>query len=173
MIGLVIREGAGEACADLAALEVACFDIPWSADAVRALIADGLTRAWIAEAGGRVRGAALLRVVAGEGELLRIAVHPDDRRLGVGRALVRAVLSVAADACPLGVHLEVRASNVAARHLYAREGFVDHGRRRDYYQAPREDAVLMHWRPAGQAHPVAAADGEMPPPRAENSALRG
>ena len=90
----------------------------------------------------------MLRVVAGEGELLRIAVHPDTRRQGVGRALLRAVLSAVADACPLGVFLEVRASNVAARHLYAREGFVEHGRRRDYYHAPREDAILMHWRPA-------------------------
>lgn len=150
MTDLAIREVGPEASAVLAALEVTSFEVPWSADAVHALLADGPTRAWVAAVGERVLGAALLRVVAGEGELLRIAVHPDDRLGGVGRALLRGVLSVASDACPHGVHLEVRASNVAARHLYAREGFVDHGRRRDYYQSPREDAVLMHWRPAGR-----------------------
>jgi ribosomal-protein-alanine N-acetyltransferase len=90
---------------------------------------------------------ALLRVVAGEGELLRIAVHPEVRQQGVGGALLTAVLSAIADACPLGVFLEVRAANVAARRLYARAGFIESGRRRDYYQAPREDAIVLHWRP--------------------------
>ena len=84
-----------------------------------------------------------------EAEILRIAVLAEMRRQGVGRMLLGALLSAIADACPLGVYLEVRASNVAARRLYAREGFVETGRRRDYYQEPREDAILMHWRPAG------------------------
>lgn len=160
MTGLVVREAGPEACDALATLEAASFDVPWSADALGELLADGLTRAWVGEAAGGLCGAGLLRVVAGEGELLRIAVHPADRRHGVGRALLRAILSAAADACPYGIHLEVRASNVAARHLYARQGFVDHGRRRDYYQAPREDAVLMHWRPAGRVAGAAELAGE-------------
>ena len=148
---IVIREVDGEACEALATLEAASFDVPWSADAVRALLADGLTRGWVARVSGRVVGGALVRVVAGEGELLRIAVHPEAQRQGVGSALLGAVLSAVADACPIGVHLEVRAANVAARRLYARHGFVDHGLRRDYYQAPREDAILMYWRGAGTA----------------------
>ena len=146
---LMVRESGSEMCPAFAALESVCFDVPWSIASVRALLDDGLTRVWEARTSSTIVGAALLRVVAGEGELLRIAVHPDTRRQGVGRALLRAVLSAVADACPLGVFLEVRASNVAARRLYAREGFVEHGRRRDYYDAPREDAILMHWRPGG------------------------
>ncbi len=147
----VIREAGLEASGALAELEAASFDLPWSVDSVRALLGDGLTRAWVARVSGRIVGSALLRVVAGEGELLRIAVAPEARRRGVGRALLSVVVSEAADLCPQGIYLEVRASNVAARHLYAREGFVDHGRRRNYYQSPREDAVLMRWRPAGRA----------------------
>jgi [ribosomal protein S18]-alanine N-acetyltransferase len=147
--GVVVREAAAEQQEALAALEASSFDVPWSADAIRALLDDGLTRAWVAVVAGAVVGAALVRVVAGEGELLRIAVHPAARRQGIAHALLGVVLSASADACPLGIHLEVRASNVAARHLYARQGFIDHGRRRDYYQAPKEDAILMHWRPAG------------------------
>lgn len=147
---LQVVEEVGPAAAEaLACLDATSFDVPWTTAAMRALLEDGLTRAWVVrDAGGGLAGAALLRLVAGEGELLRIAVSPEARRQGIARMLLRALLSVAADACPHGVHLEVRASNVAARHLYAREGFVDHGRRRDYYQAPREDAILMHWRPA-------------------------
>ena len=144
---VVVREAGSEAAGALADLELASFDVPWSAEALRELIDDGLTRVWLALEGGLVVGGALARVVAGEAEVLRIAVRPAHRRHGVGRQLLRHVLSALADACPEGIHLEVRASNVAARHLYAREGFVEQGRRRDYYQAPREDAVLMHWRP--------------------------
>lgn len=148
--GVVVREAGQEACSALAAVDASSFDVPWSVEAIRALFDGGLTRAWLARASGDVVGGALLRVVAGEGELLRIAVRPPARGRGVGRALLGVVLSAGADACPLGVHLEVRASNVAARHLYAGQGFVDHGRRRNYYEAPREDAILMHWRPAGR-----------------------
>ena len=144
---VLVGEAGSEASAAVAALEGDCFDVPWSTAAVRSLLGDGLTRVWEARTAQAVVGTALLRIVAGEGELLRIAVHPDARRRGVGRALLQVVLSAAADACPLGVYLEVRASNVAARRLYERAGFVDNGWRRDYYQAPREDAILMHWRP--------------------------
>lgn len=147
--GVVVREAGVEASDALAELESVSFEVPWSAAAIRALLQDAHTRAWLARTAGRVVGGVVIRVVAGEAELLRITVHPDARRRGIGHALLGVVLSAIADACPHGVYLEVRASNVAARHLYGRHGFVDHGRRRDYYQAPREDAVLMHWRPAG------------------------
>ena len=148
---VLVRESGSESCPAVAALERASFDVPWSITSVRALLDDGLTRVWEARTSSTIVGVALLRIVAGEGELLRIAVHPDARRQGVGRALLRAVLSAVADACPLGVFLEVRASNVAGRCLYAREGFVESGRRRNYYDAPREDAILMQWRPVGAA----------------------
>ena len=150
----IVRESGPGASAVVAALEIASFDAPWTDAAVRTLLDGGLTRVWEARMSDAVVGAALLRVVAGEGELLRIAVHPDVRRQGVGRILLRGVLSAIADACPLGVYLEVRASNVAARQLYARAGFVESGRRRDYYEGPREDAILMHWQPV-----MPASDG--------------
>ena len=148
---VTVRETGAEDGPAIAALESVCFDAPWSIAAVRSLLDDGLTRVWVARTSSEIAGAAMLRIVAGEGELLRIAVHPSVQRQGVGRALLRVVMSAVADACPLGVYLEVRASNVAARQLYAREGFVEGGRRRDYYEAPREDAILMHWRPAAEA----------------------
>lgn len=147
--GIVVREAGPEVCASLAEVEADAFDIPWSAEALRTLLDDGLTRVWVARRDARIVGGALLRVVAGEGELLRIAVRRDARQSGIGHALLAVLLAAAAECCPHGVHLEVRASNVAARHLYARHGLVDHGRRRNYYRAPTEDAILMHWRPAG------------------------
>ena len=143
---VAIVEAAGPGAAQaLATLEAACFDSPWSGEALRVMLEDGLTRAWLASVDGAIVAAALLRVVAGEGELLRIAVQPAWRRHGLGRALLRSIQSAVADACPLGVHLEVRASNTAARQLYSSVGFIERGTRRGYYQGPVEDAILLHW----------------------------
>lgn len=142
---LIVERADASLAGSIAAIEAAVFDRPWDVAALRALIDGGLTHAYVARQAGEVVGVALLRVVAGEGELLRIAVAPGQRRRGIGARVLHDVLSVAADACPLGVHLEVRASNDAARRLYAGAGFVETGRRRDYYELPIEDAILMHW----------------------------
>lgn len=82
-------------------------------------------------------------VVAGEVQILEVAVHPSVRRRGLGRALVRAAL----DRSPAGeAALEVRASNEAAIGLYRGMGFKEVGVRKGYY-ADGEDAVLMNYVP--------------------------
>ncbi len=151
---IVVRAVGREGATTLARIEAAAFDVPWTAGELEAMLDDGLTCAWVASRGAVPLGGALVRVVAGEGEILRIAVAPASRRQGIGGRLLRTLMSAIADACMEGVYLEVRASNAAARGLYARAGFVECGRRRDYYAAPCEDAVLMRWRPStmGRAH---------------------
>ena len=87
----------------------------------------------IAWSGNRPVGFALARAVAGEAELLLLAIRPAARRSGIGTALLR---SIAADAHERGadvLHLEVRANNEAVR-LYRNEGFKKIGERRDYYR---------------------------------------
>ena len=87
--------------------------------------------------------------VADEAELGNLAVVPDQRGRGIGEALLRAFLATVDAAPPLpAVYLEVRASNMAAQRLYARAGFVPAGVRRDYYEHPREDALVLR-RPPG------------------------
>jgi ribosomal-protein-alanine N-acetyltransferase len=92
-------------------------------------------------------GAFLLgRVVAGEAELLTIAVHPDQRRAGLGGALVGAFLTEAAARGGESAFLEVAEGNAAARALYAACGFAPAGRRRGYYHRPdgaSEDALIL------------------------------
>lgn len=78
-------------------------------------------------------GFALARRIAGEAELLLLAVAPSFRRQGVGGALLRAVIAEARDGDCLKLHLEVRASNPAAT-LYAGHGFEKVGERRGYYK---------------------------------------
>lgn len=92
----------------------------------------------LVERDSRVIGFALSRATLDDGELLLIAVHPDARGKGVGRALLRAV---AEDAKARGVvrfNLEVRANNPATA-LYFAEGFVKIGERRNYYSGSSGD----------------------------------
>ena len=148
-----VRRVGSEAAPTLAALEAASLDGPWTADALRRLLDDGFTHAFVAYLRDQAVGSAVVRVVAGEGELLRMAVRPRWRRHGIGRRILRSIASAVGDACAEGIHLEVRESNVAARALYTGAGFRECGRRRDYYTAPREDAILMRWRPPAAEQP--------------------
>ena len=82
-------------------------------------------------------------VVFEQVQVQNIAVHPEHRRRGLGRHLLGRILDEARAKGCRSVVLEVRASNTPARRLYTSLGFRTVGRREDYYQSPREDAVLM------------------------------
>ena len=86
-----------------------------------------------AEAGDRTLGFALSRLLMDEAELLLLAVEPDARCHGVGRALIERTIAVAADKGAHRLLLEVRDGN-QARDLYNDAGFDEIGRRRDYYR---------------------------------------
>jgi ribosomal-protein-alanine N-acetyltransferase len=99
--------------------------------------------AMAAESGGSVVGFAVAVLVAGEAEIESIAVASGHQRQGIGALLLDALLDALQAAGALAIGLEVRESNRAAAALYARAGFREVGRRRDYYRDPAEDAVLM------------------------------
>ena len=87
-------------------------------------------------------GYAGLHVVLDEGYIDNVAILPDCRRQGIARRLVE-VFCRFGEAKLAFLTLEVRASNEAAISLYERLGFLPEGRRTDYYQKPKEDALLM------------------------------
>lgn len=78
-------------------------------------------------------GFSLSRSIAGEAELLLIAIHPDHRRRGVGQLLLDHFLEAAQSAGAIRLHLEVRDGNPAIA-MYRRAGFTPAGRRRKYYR---------------------------------------
>jgi len=98
----------------------------------------------VAEDGGEIVGFAMTTRQPDEVHLLDIAVAASRRRRGVARQLLAglAVLAMADGACAMT--LEVRTSNHAARSLYARVGFVDHGVRPGYYRDGEDAAILWH-----------------------------
>ena len=124
---------------EAAALERVCFSDPWS----RNMLAEELDNALAAflaalDGTGAVVGYAGLQVVLDEGYILNIAVRPDCRRQQIA-----SFINFAQGNRLSFLTLEVRASNAPAIALYERWGFAEAGRRRNYNEHPREDAVIM------------------------------
>ena len=127
----------------LAALERACFSHPWS----EAMLAEELyndNASLVAAEGedGTVLGYGMVRAVLDEGCLERIAVVPAYRRQGVAEELLSAFLRFG-QAHLAFLTLEVRPSNAAAIALYESFGFRQAGRRKNYYDLPKEDALIL------------------------------
>ena len=110
-------------------------------------VAEGGMEGWVAEiddaAGLSVAGFIVARRVAGDLEVLNLAVAPARRRHGVGAELLNAVLAWGATFAAEKTFLEVRVSNLAAIRFYERYEFEVTGRRPRYYTAPIEDALVL------------------------------
>ena len=101
---------------------------------------------------GRIVGYACCWHLYEELKINNLAVRPDRRGSGVGRAILRCVIDQGRRAgCRIAL-LEVRPSNAAARALYESEGFVQIGRRKNYYREEREDALVLAFE-LGRAEP--------------------
>ena len=124
-------------------IERECFSRPWTAEQLRSQMRDAQHEFIAAVDGGRVLGYVGLMYVLDEGYISNVAVHPEARRQGIGNALIDALASKAAALELAFLTLEVRESNAPAIALYAKHGFHPVGKRKNYYDAPKEDAVLM------------------------------
>ena len=128
----------------VAALERICFSDPWSRQLLAAELDNDLSAFLVAlDDEGEVAGYAGLQVVLDEGTVTDIAVRPDCRRRGVASQLLQVFLDFARGNRLAFLTLEVRASNYDAIALYGSRGFRSAGRRKNYYEHPREDALLM------------------------------
>ena len=162
--GVVIRAMQEADLPAVNAIEQGSYSVPWSDVTFRGLLRRRDAELLVAERAERVVGYIVFWQVLDQGELGNVAVSRDARRNGVARQLIAALMERAA---ARGVHelfLEVRPSNHGARQLYESFGFVPVGQRRNYYQEPVEDAVVMRvllQRPAhsGWHSPMAGADG--------------
>ena len=129
---------------ELVELERICFSTPWS----RNMLAEELDNACSAflvavDANDKVVGYAGLQVVLDEGYIANVAVFPEYRRQGIAGQLLQVFMNFAEANRLAFLTLEVRASNQAAIALYESRGFLEVGRRKNYYEHPREDAIIM------------------------------
>lgn len=127
----------------IAELEKRCFSEPWSYRLLEAGIHSSYDVYYVWEQEDKILGYCNLRLLAGEGEIQRIAVLPEYRGFGLGRKMMAAMADYARENGASVISLEVRESNRVARSLYESCGFAAEAVRKGYYRNPSEDAVIM------------------------------
>lgn len=128
---------------EIAALERACFSRPWTRDMLKEELDNACAAFLVAEDEGKVVGYAGLQVVLDEGYIANVAVDPAYRRQGIARKLMQVYIDFAKANRLAFLTLEVRPSNTAAIILYGGLGFRSVGRRKNYYEHPKEDCIIM------------------------------
>ena len=129
---------------EVAELERICFSTPWSRNMLAEELDNYLSAFLVAlDDNDKVVGYAGLQAVLDEGYINNVAVRSQFRKNGVASALLDVFIRFAQAQELAFLTLEVRASNEAAIALYKKHGFEEVGRRKNYYEDPKEDALLM------------------------------
>ena len=130
---------------ELEKLERICFSRPWSRKMLAEELENQCAAFLVAEdsVSGRVLGYAGLMVVADEGYITNVAVFPEYRRQGIAAQILQVFVQFVEANRLAFLTLEVRPSNAAAIALYQGFGFEEVGRRKNYYDLPKEDALIL------------------------------
>ena len=131
---------------DVAAIERAVFNDPWSRRSFADLVSARQVVFLVATDMHAVVGYAVALLTGIESELANLAVARLVQHQGLGRRLLGEVVATARERGSREMFLEVRASNAAAISLYLSAGFEAVGRRVRYYARPIEDAIVMKLR---------------------------
>lgn len=127
----------------VSSMEAACFSMPWS----RKSFEENLNRTdavyVVARDGEKVLGYCGAYVILNEADINQVAVEPIHRKKGIGGKMLAALLEKLRKTGAGAVTLEVRKSNEAAIALYESMGFVTEGIRKNFYEKPVEDALIM------------------------------
>lgn len=143
-MSLVIRKMAMDDLEQVIAIDQVSFSLPWPSRTFQYELTDNpASRCWVAELDGRVAAMLVGWLIVDELHIATIATHPDLRGQGIGKAILLHALRSARNEGVLKSFLEVRASNVMAQKMYKSFGYVEDGRRKEYYKDNAEDAILM------------------------------
>lgn len=127
----------------LSRIEAQSFSMPWSAQDFADLLKRDYCLYLVAEADGEVAGCAGMTDICHEGNIDNVVVAEKFRRHGIARALLQELFLQGDKRGVEAYTLEVRESNQAAIRLYEKAGFVSEGVRPDFYEKPRENALIM------------------------------
>ena len=128
-------------------IERISFADPWSKNMfISELVPRGYNYGWVAvdEVRDIVIGYCFFWIIEGdEIHISNIAVDPQERKKGIGRDFIRRIAAEGKKIQIPSITLEVRDSNTVARKFYERLGFREEGRRKNYYDKPKEDALIL------------------------------
>lgn len=127
----------------LAELERLCFSDPWSVSAFEYELNNPLSLWLVAVSGQTVAGYVGSQTVIDGSDMMNIAVAPAFRRQGIAKKLIESLIAGLQERGSHSLTLEVRASNEPAISLYRQLGFIQVGRRPNYYRNPKEDALIL------------------------------
>ena len=127
----------------VAEIERQIFSIPWSEKAFKDSMESDNTIYIVAKEDNNVAGYAGMYLSFEEGNITNVAVNPSSRRKGIGEKIVRDILNRAYEKGVRDVFLEVRETNSAAIALYEKIGFKEEGIRKNFYEKPKENALIM------------------------------
>jgi ribosomal-protein-alanine N-acetyltransferase len=132
---------------EVCAIEQDIFSQPWSEEDFRNALKDSNNCYLVAVIDKIVIGYCGYWGIAGEGDIYNVAVKEDLRGQKIGFRMMTELINEAKSRGIASLTLEVRISNLAARHLYETLGFEAAGIRKDFYSKPKEDAVIMWLKP--------------------------
>lgn len=138
-----IQSMRAEDLASVVEIEQASYRRPWTRDGFTAELERDVACCLVLKLCGKTAGYIVSWLIRGEIHLLNVAVHPALRNQGLGRFLMEYLIAWGRERRARKMFLEVRISNAAARSLYRRLGFVETGRRKNYYADEHEDALTM------------------------------
>lgn len=138
-----IRRMSAEDVAEVAALEAENFSRPWSLGAFEQLLSDENYVVLVLQEREMLAGYGVLLCAGEEADITNVCTAAPVRGQGVATALLTALMKEGSVRAVKEYFLEVRQGNQAARALYGKMGFREIGIRKDYYEEPRENAVLM------------------------------
>ncbi len=140
---LIVRNMKESDLEAIASLEKNIFSDAWTAKSIGDTYNQSQAFIVTAELNGKLAGYCIVYFVLDEGEIARIAVDNCVRRQGVGRKLLEQVKKTCEEKGIIRLMLDVRESNESARAFYKNYGFEEDGLRKNFYDMPKEDAVLM------------------------------
>lgn len=140
---MIIREMQIDDLEQVMVIERENFSVPWTETGFFTFLIRQDAIFLVAEEENRIRGYCGVLTVLDEGDITNVSVDKNCRGRGIGRALVQGIIDRTAQAGVTTLHLEVRESNEGAIALYEKMGFEKTGIRKNYYEAPTEDGILM------------------------------
>jgi ribosomal-protein-alanine N-acetyltransferase len=121
------------------------FNTPWSKDSISNEVNNPLAKYIVAidNSNNELVGFIGAWIIAGEADIMNIAVHPSYRKVGIASKLLSSLIDLCNNLNCSNINLEVRASNLPAQNLYKKFSFIENGLRKGYYEDTGEDAILM------------------------------